>query len=313
MKNVSALPETRQLRYFVAVAEALHFGRAATRLGIEQPPLSQQIRRFEQALGTPLFERTPRRRVQLTDAGRALLPEARRLLAELEHAAELTRRAGRGEVGQLAVGFTGTCAMSALLGATVRRFRSLYPGVALSLVGMHSAEQVQALRSGRLDVGLLRPPIPDPGDDYELYRLPDEPVFAALPADHPAAATDPLPLQALRDQSFIMFPASVGPGLHERLLGLCREAGFEPRIVQEAPEFTSIVGLVAAGLGVTLVPATMRALDLRGVVYRQLSDPEAKVALALVAPRSGGRGAAQRFVELMLEQAKAQAKAQAKP
>lgn len=299
MKNISKAPDLRQLRYFVAVAESLHFGRAAARLGIQQPPLSQQIQQLERSVGAPLFHRS-RRHVELADAGRALLPEARRLLAEAEQMLERARRAGRGEIGQLTVAFTGTCALSPVLGRAVREFRARHPGVALSLVGLHSAEQVEALRAGRIDLGLLRPPIPDPGERCTLYALPDERVVAAIPDGHAALASPQLRLGDLRNEDFLLFPRPVGPGLYDRLMQLCRSAGFEPRIVQEAPEFTSIIGLVAAGLGVALVPASMQAVQLQGLHYRPLADAAADVALALVAPRSPSPGVVYEFMQFVL-------------
>lgn len=261
--------ELRQLRYFVAVAEELHFGRAAARLRMAQPPLSQQIARLERKLGTRLFERTSRR-VELTEAGRVLLVDARRILAATREAVLATQRAGRGEAGAISVGFT-TSAMLLGLPRIIREFRERFPGIHLDLREMSTAQQLAALRGGELDLGLVRQP---PAD--ELLRTEpamSEPLVVAVAADHRLAAEETVAPADLAEEEFVLFPAEVAPGLHAQVLAICLEAGFAPRVVQESREIYTTVNLVGAGLGVTITPASIQKMGWRGVVFRPLPFP----------------------------------------
>ena len=271
--------EFRHLRYFVAVADELHFGRAAKKLGIRQPPLSQQIRRLEKDLGVPLFDRNSRR-VQLTAAGRTLLPAARQMLAQALAAREAAQHAGRGETGQLALGFVGSATMT-LLPAALRRFRATYPTVTLSLREMTTVQQVQALRSGGLDVGLLRPPLPlTESDPIEVEPVGSERLMVALPVGHPLARDRTIAAQLLADEPFVLFPRELGPGLFEQIISYCAQAGFTPRIAQEAVQMQTIVALIAAGLGVSVVPSSVARLRRDDVVYRHLRPATRVIHLA---------------------------------
>lgn len=275
--------ELRHLRYFIAVAEELHFGRAAELLGISQPPLSQQIQALEEELGARLFERT-NRRVALTEAGRLFLVEARQVLAQVGQATDVARRAQRGELGELKVGFTSSAPFTSIIPQAIFRFRRTYPDVQLEVHEMVSRDVVEALLNGRLQVGLIRPlPLPESLVAVELFR---EPLVAVLHADHPLA-TDPafnagLHLQALADEPFVYFPRTAGTGLYDQLIALTHEMGFSPRITQESHSALTIIGLVAAGLGVSVLPASFTRMQFDGVVYRTLLDPSATTAVWLV-------------------------------
>lgn len=276
--------DLRQLRYFLAVAEELHFGRAAERVGIAQPPLSQQIHRLEQSLGVSLFVRS-KRRVELSEAGRVLKVEAGRLIVQAEQAALAAQRAGRGEAGNLRIGYTSTCAFTPLVLAVLRRYQQAHSGVVLALSEMHSAEQLLALRDGRIDAAFIRSPVSDPQASYAAVTLLEEPLVAALPSAHPRAEAATLALADLHDEPFILFPREAGAGLFDAIIAACRKAGFDPRQVQEAPQFTSIIGLVSAGLGISLVPAGLEKLRLDAVVYRPLIGTPVSAPVNLVTTR----------------------------
>jgi DNA-binding transcriptional LysR family regulator len=267
----------RRLGYFVAVAEELHFGRAAERLHMAQPPLSQQIRRLEAELGVELFRRN-RRRVQLTDAGRLLLKRGRPLLAEADRIEELLRRASAGEVGRLRIGFVGT-ASYVTLPAILRAFHERFPEVELQLEEMPTGPQVAALHAGHLDVGLVRPPVEDPS--LRLTPLVKEELLAALPDTHPLARLASVPVQALAPEPFILFLREHGTGLYDDIIAVCHEAGFRPRIVQETHDTQTIVSLVSAGFGVALLPASIANFPRPRVVYKRLRGPNASLEIAL--------------------------------
>ncbi len=269
--------ELRHLEYFVAVAEELHFGRAAQRLHIAQPPLSQQIRRLEEELGVQLFYRT-KRRVQLTEAGQAFLQEARLTLAQAEQAVRVARRAGRGELGQLTIGFVGSAGYGTLP-HILKVFRERFPDVHLVLREFPSAQQVQALRNARIQLGFLRSPARDRGLVFEEIQR--EPLLVALPEKHPLAGQARIPLQALGGESFIIFPHQLGPAFYDQIITLCQQAGFSPNVAQEAIEMQTIVSLVAAEIGVALVPASMRHWQRVGVVYRPLEGESAMTAITM--------------------------------
>ncbi|MFB4273623.1 LysR family transcriptional regulator [Nonomuraea sp. GTA35] len=275
----------RQLRYAIALAEELNFSRAALREGVRQPPFSQQIGKLEEELGVRLFERTTRQ-IRLTPAGEAFVAEARASLAHAALAAESARRAGRGEAGRLVIGFVGS-ATTFLLPKVLRRFRTRYPGVQVELRELPTAQQAEELRQGLLDVGLLHAPIAGLATEALTTRtVARELLLAALPAGHRQAARTPLPMSALATEPFVMFPRRYGPALHDQITALARAAGFEPRIVQEAVQMQTIVGLVAAGIGVSVVPASLARLRRADVAFRPLS-PAARAVTLDVAWRTG--------------------------
>jgi len=270
--------ELRQLRYFVTLAGELHFGRAAKRLALTQPPLTQAIQKLERELGVRLFERT-QRRVALTHAGKAFLEEAMHTLARADGAVERARRASRGEVGRLAVGFLANTAYT-LLPLVLRDFVRGYPGVTLDLRELTIPQQLDALRRENIDVGLLRPPLSDP--ELAAETILEEPFVLALPATHPLCAMRRVPVRRLAGESFVMFPRTAGFVFHDLIMGFCQRAGFAPRVAQEVNQTHAVIGLVSAGLGVALVPASARKIALAGVEYRSLreSTPLAQVSVA---------------------------------
>ena len=255
--------DLRHLRYFIAVAEEGHFGRAARRLRIAQPPLSRQLQALEEELGFALIDR---KRRALTPAGEAFLPSVREVFDALERAITSARRAARGESGRIRVGFLSSIAISGLT-EVLRAFRVRSPGVEVVLREMPPQPQIDALKAGRIDVGFLRAPLDDPGLRAERVRT--EELVVALPADHPLAAQKRIALSALAREPFVSFPRPRGPGFFDHLMRLCHDAGFTPQIVQEAAQL-DIVNLVAAGFGVAIVPATIRKVRGAGLVFRRI-------------------------------------------
>lgn len=272
--------ELRHIRYFLAVAQEGNFTRAAAQLGIGQPPLSLQIKDLEAEVGTPLFLRVPHGAV-LTDAGRAFLERVQPLPSRAADAVRAARRAARGEIGSLQLGFTGSSALNPVVAQAIRAYRRCYAQVELTVDEGNSMTLVERLRDGLLDIAILRPDGLD-ADGLQFHRYPDESLIAALPVAHPAAATGRrIDLQALRADAFIMTPRALGPSLVDASVAACRSSGFEPRLGPSAPQIVSILALVAAELGVSLVPASMRHLRFKGVVYRALQAHPAVVSLAL--------------------------------
>ena len=283
--------DLRQLRQFVAVAEHLHFGRAAQALSMAQPPLSRTIRALEQELGVALFERS-KRRVLLAGAGRALLPEAKSVLAAASRLADTARGATAGEQGELALSFVSIVDYS-FLPDLLRRFTKRFPGVRVDLSEATSDVQLAELRAGRSDCGILLGPVVaddhDPGGAARagaglVYRaLLSESMVLALPATHARAGPGaPIALKTLAGEAFICSPRHVAPRLYDAIIGACAAAGFSPRIVQEAIQMQTIISLVSAGMGVALVPESIMSLKRPGVIYRRLrgAHPLLEVGLA---------------------------------
>ncbi|WP_116950946.1 LysR substrate-binding domain-containing protein [Jiangella endophytica] len=276
--------ELRHLRYFVAVAEERHFGRAAARLHMAQPPLSQQIQRLEAELGVALLSRSTRR-VDLTPAGGRFLDRARAILASAESAAAEAARVAAGEVGRVAVGFVGT-ATYAVLPALASAVRAAAPGLDLDLRGEQlTPALIGGLHDRSLDVAIIRPPVGDPDLDVRVLRR--ERLVAVLPETHPLAAADHVDLAALEAERFLCYPSHHRSVMYELVLDACHRAGFRPRRVQEIAETSTLVVTVAAGLGVALVPDAVRSLEIAGAAYRPLLQDE-EVELA-VATRAGER------------------------
>jgi len=292
------LMELRHLRYFIAVAEELHFGRAAQQLGISQPPLSQQIQALEQELGARLFERT-NRRVALSEAGRLFLEQARQVLAQVDKAADVARRAQLGELGEMKIGFTSSAPFNSSISAAIYAFRQRFPAVHLHLNEMSSQAVADALLDESIEVGLMRPlALPDNLVATELLR---EPLVAIINATHPLAhgSEGGLYLAALANEPFVFFPRSYGSGLYAQLLSLARQAGFSPHFAQEASEAMTIIGLVSAGLGVSVLPASFQRMRMEGVVYRTLLDSDAMTAVWVVQRRQSTSAMARAFVSLL--------------
>lgn len=289
--------ELRHLRYFIAVAEERHMTRAAARLGIQQPPLSQQIRALEEEVGAPLLRRLPRG-VELTEPGRVFLDGARLALAQVNETMTAARRTARGEAGRLAVGYTSSAAFHPLIPAVVRGFRQAAPEVALALEESSTAELVAALQQQRLDVAFIRVPVGDAAG-LTIAPLAAERMLVALPAHHPlvAPAAASVALADLAEETFILYRRPTGPGLYDAIIAACRRAGFSPHIGQEAPRLVSTLSLVAAGMGISIIPESMRRLDTEGIAYRPLSDAPDLVAPLLLAWRATElSGATQRLI-----------------
>lgn len=289
--------DLRRLEYFVAVAEELHFSRAASRLGIAQPPLSQQIQKLETELGARLFDRS-RRSVELTDAGRALLPEARRLLAMSQSVANIPRDVQEGRAGRLRIGLTGSTGFR-IVPILLRRFRSEYPDVVIQLFELPTADQIERIVDGTLDLGLVREPILQ--NDLGSASIWSEPLVAAVPSDHPLARASQVGASDLSGESFVMFPRQRGPGLHELVIGMCHDAGFAPRVVQEAVQMQTIIGLVAAGFGISIVPASVQDFRLHGVTYREIEPPVPHSTIAAVWNPGLRSATRDRFLDLALD------------
>ncbi|MBV7486381.1 LysR family transcriptional regulator [Bordetella sp. BOR01] len=272
--------ELRHLRYFMAVATELHFTRAAERLGIGQPPLSQQIQQLEQEVGAQLFVRD-RRGVALTEAGRAFMAEARQVLDGAERAKEAARRIACGEVGTLSMGFTVSASIHPFVPRLIRTYRSRYPGVGVSLQEHSTLELIERVYNGSVDLAFVRAPAQQmPG--VQIETLLTEPMLAVIPATHPLAARKSIDLRELAGDMFIFYPRKVGVGIYNAVVQACEMAGFRPSEGIEVPQLTSVVTFVAAGMGVSIIPATMSQLQAEGVRYLPLrgQPPIANLAIA---------------------------------
>ncbi len=269
--------ELRHLRYFLALAEELHFGRAAESLGIAQPGLTQQIRRLEEEVGATLFHRT-RRSVRLSAAGEAMIRPARQTLADLDLTVESARRADRGETGHLTIGFVESAA-STVVPTAVRSFRDRHPGVGLSLRELSVDSQIDGLRSGRLDVGLVRAPVATGGLRFEA--LEEEPLIVAAPDSHPLARRTRIHPRTLAAEPLVLLAREVVPGPYDEVIALMRQHGDGAVIAQEATSIQAVLGLVAAGLGVSLLPASALTLGRDGVSFVELRpSPRSSILVA---------------------------------
>lgn len=269
--------ELRHFRYFQAVAELLHFGKAAEQLHMAQPPLSTQIRQLEEMLGVQLFVRS-KRKVELTEAGQVFLEETQKVMAAVARATSAAKQAGEGVRGRLRLGFASSAPFG-IFPQVLRDYRQAYPNVLLELQESGSAEQLLALQERRLDFGFVR--LPASATNIRVQAIDREAMILALPESHPLSQQEPLRLQEFRQDPFIIFPRRDGPGIYDRIIGWCLRAGFTPRIVQEVGQMHAIVGLVGAGLGVAMVPESLQTVHARGVVYRHLQDePYIEMALA---------------------------------
>ena len=292
--------DIRHLRYFAAVAEEGHMTRAAERLGIQQPPLSMQIRALEAELQVQLFRRKPRG-VELTPAGEVLLAETRTILRQIEHAVMTVQRTARGEAGRIGLGFTSSASFHPFVPQVIRAYREAQPLVAFNLEESGTTELVEALLAGRLDAAFVRSPILAHAG-LAVHPVLDEPMVVALPQGHGLAYSlgSPLALAELAAETFVLYRRPVGPGLHDAIIAACDRAGFSPTIGQETPRMLSTLSLVAAGLGVTLVPESMSRLAAGGVAYRALAASAGLSAPLNLAHRRGEPAAAvRRFVALV--------------
>jgi DNA-binding transcriptional LysR family regulator len=284
--------ELRHLRYFLAVAETLHFGRAAMKLGMAQPPLSQQIRRLEELVGSPLFERTTRG-VRLTPAGAMLRERATATISRLADDLEQTRRVARGEEGRLTVGFSGSV-MFTELPAAIQQYRRAYPRVEIRLREMWTSEQMLTLADGSIDVGFLRDGERRP--ELVLTPLLRETFRVALPADHRLRRQRIVDPASLEGEPFVLFARRIGSLAYDRTIRCCLDAGFQPEIVQVAPQFPTLIRLVAAGLGVSIVPACLATVAFPGAIFRPIRSKR-RTSIDIGTRASGASATAEAFVE----------------
>ena len=290
--------ELRHLRYFVAVAEELHFGRAAKRLHMSQPPLSLQIRALEDELGTRLFERT-NRRVVLTKAGSAFLEEAHAILESVAAASRRAAQVARGASGHLSIGFTGSAPFSTMP-SLLARFCRAWPDVSLALEQMTTMAQLEALSAGRLDIGFAYPAPSELPPRGLVGRPADrQPLLVALSSGHRLATCGTVEIAALRDEPFILPPRRIGSGLYDKIQDLCFRAGFAPRVVMEAHEISTIMTLAAVGIGVSLVFAGMRRTGIAGLSFVDIADEEAFADLLLVTREGQAAPTVQNFIGLL--------------
>ncbi|MFB6909098.1 MULTISPECIES: LysR family transcriptional regulator [Streptomyces] len=291
--------ELRHLNAFLAVAEELHFGRAAKRLQMAQPPLSQQIRQLERELGVQLFHRNTRS-VRLTSAGESFLDPVRTVLDDLDTAVRAARSAGKGEYGRVTIGFAGASSHETLPRLT-RAVRAAHPGLELVMTGQTYANTaLSRVADGSLDLGFVRLPVTRPGVAHRV--IDQEELICALPSDHPLARRVSVPLDVLAGEPFVSFPANSGSTVRDTMTEACESAGFTPRVVQEAPDSYTILALVAAGVGVTLTVTSVQHIQQNGLVYRRIAGPPIRLSAAL-AWRPDNPSAALRAVLAVAEEA----------
>jgi DNA-binding transcriptional LysR family regulator len=293
--------ELRHLRYFIVVAEEGHITRAAGRLNMQQPPLSQQVKAIERELGVQLFHRKPRG-VELTPAGRAFFDDARAILAQVDRAFATARRTARGELGRICVGLTPTSPFHPFVPRVIRVFREANPLVSVTMEEKHSNELLECLRNERIDAAFIRTLPADP-EGLAITPLLEEELVVVLPAGHALAqgkTGTALSLKALAGETFIIQGGQLGLGLYADTITACRAAGFSPRLGQEAPRLASTLNLVAVGLGISIVPASLQSIQMAGLAYRRLRGTARLRAPLMLASRRGDPSAtARNFVDLV--------------
>ncbi len=278
----------------MAVAEELHFGRAAERVHIAQPPLSQQILLLESEIGVKLLERT-KRRVRLTHAGKVFLEEARRILDLSDQAVQAAQRADRGEIGRLVVAFVAS-GTYIFVPSVLRGFRERFPDVQLILKEMTTDQQLDALRESVIHVGFLRQPIRNEALTIETVLR--EPFMVAMPSDHHLANVEGVELEALADEPFVMFSRQQGATFHDQIMSACAKAGFSPKVAQEAMQIPTVLGLVSVGIGVALTPASVRNLRMTGVTYKPLIGVAQTTELAMAWRRDDDSPVSMAFLQV---------------
>ncbi len=291
--------EFRHIRYFLAVASEGNISRAAAKLGIGQPPLSLQIKELEREVGAQLFYRSVHG-AKLTSAGRAFLDVVEVMPALAAQSIGVARRALRGETGRLRVGFTASSAFSAVVPGAIRSFRKTYPDVEVALEESNTAPLVAGLHAGTFDAAFLRPG-DAAGSNLRLRTLLEEPLLVALPAAHPMAAHETVDLASLKDDDFILFSREVGPNLYDLILAACRTAAIEARIDQYTLQFSSIINFVAAGLGVSIVPASMSDLHAKDVAFRPIKGQAPTTCLALACQKANTSTLVRNFMAVTID------------
>jgi DNA-binding transcriptional LysR family regulator len=293
--------DLRHLRYFVAVAEERHFTRAAERLGIKQPPLSLQIKQLEQELGTPLFRRLTRG-VELTEPGTLLLDEARQILEQVERTKANVRNRARGETGHIRVGFAGAIYFHPRVPRLIQAYRKRYPGVLLSsaegnMPGGRSLDLVKAVQTGSVDVAFVRLPL-EHNEAITIHPLVDETMRIVLPSYHPQARKRSVSLATLAQEKFILFPRAMGPGLYDSVIAGCQRAGFSPILGEEGMQIGSILSLVAAGFGISIVTRSIEQIRVDGIVYVPIRGESPRTAISLAVRKDTRSAVIRNFVAL---------------
>ncbi|WP_295620664.1 LysR family transcriptional regulator [Chamaesiphon sp. GL140_3_metabinner_50] len=292
--------ELRHLRYFSTVATELHFGRAAEKLHIAQPPLSKQIQDLESELGFELFNRT-KRSVSLTPAGKGFLIEVERIFQQLDRAIDIGRKTSRGELGQISIGFVGSATYN-ILPVMLQQFRDRYPNVRIELHELTTDRQLVWLREGRIDLGLIRPPIVEKNLVSQVIF--QESLVVALPISHRLASVDAIDIDLLAAEPFILFSRQLAPGLYDPIIAICQAAGFSPQVVQGCIQMQTIVSLVSANMGVSILPASIREAQRQGVVYKPIRSNEASkehlATMAIVWRINDNSPTMNRFLESVL-------------
>ncbi|MGM8212252.1 LysR family transcriptional regulator [Virgibacillus sp. W0430] len=289
--------QIHQLKYFIAVAENLHFGQAAKQLNISQPPLSQQIMKLEESLKVQLFNRT-KRKVELTDAGRVFLQEAYKIIEQIEATAYKIQQHSNGETGELTLGYS-SYAIFDVLPIVLREFYALYPTVNVKLKHLSTAKQLEAFKNSDIQVGLLCPPIEQ--KQLTLEYIYDQPFIVALPATHPLAKQDgaSIDVKDLAQSPFILTPRDIGTGFYDAIINICFEANFSPNIIQEVNELHELISLVSTGLGVSIVPESLNQYKKSNVIFKKLNNDQFKVDTALVYKESETSPVVFNFIKLV--------------
>lgn len=292
--------ELRHLHYFITVAEELHFSRAAQKLHIAQPPLSQQIRNLEIELGIKLFERT-KRKVELTVAGKAFLTEARQVFHQIEKAVRIAKQAERGEIGRLIVGFNSSATYS-VLPTILHRFRQTHPQIELVLNELTTSQQLEYLARQQIDLGLLYLPLKE-NDQLSYIPIHQESLVVAISATHPLAVATKVSLSQLSQESFILPPHHLGEALYKEISKLLAQHNFVPQRIQEAIQLQTAISLVAGGIGVAIVPASLQNLQRAGVVYKSLQETTPEIEIGAVWRKHDSSPILKRFLDLVGKQA----------
>lgn len=291
--------DIRQMRYFAAVAQELNFRRAAERLNLSQPPLSMQIKALEEEIGTPLFIRS-QRKVELTRAGQALLGHVRQTIKQFDQTTEYARQIARGEAGRLRIGFTASVPMHDAFPRILKTFRQSYPKITVEVMHVQTSEQIRMIGDRDLDLGFLRPPYPSaPLRGIQLVPMWQDQLAVFLCSDHPLAGMHQgIPIALLQSEGFVTFTRQAGCGLFEHVAALCGKAGFVPNVVQQSRDGSAILGFVAAGVGVSILPAVYAKAGIAHVDHRVLQSESAMSEVSLAYDAAEGSPLVQRFLEI---------------
>lgn len=290
--------ELRHLKYFKTVAEELHFGKAADRLNMAQPPLSTQIRHLEEELGIPLFHRT-KRRVELTKEGEVFLEKVYQILKNLDESIETVRKVNRGEIGEISIGFLASSAYD-VLPTIIKYYRKQYPSIHVNLKQLTSVGQLKALKEGTIHIGIISEPFENDAFNFEVIRR--EPMVVALPREHPLASENsPIDLIELENDPFILTGRESNQIYYDRIINSCGEVGFSPNIIQETKEMSTLISLVSAGIGIAIVPDSIKALLQNEVIYRKIKNNKFTTVTALVWENKSQSPIVNGFVELVKE------------